>query len=615
MNLLQKITALRCPVPDAQWPRFKRFFHNAIRIALLVVAAFLLGLALLTLAPGSHAREVLTDYFSFWQLIVLNTLPVVLLALACYGILGRVWCAFLTSGALWTIFALGNYYKLLFRDEPLYFENLLLFREAANMISHGYTLSFSPEPLLPLLLLFLLTGLLAFFFPGALRGWKPRLAAFLSAVILCLALTPAYASSKLYDSIKNDAHMDLYHPAESYISRGSVYPFLHSISSVVDVPIPGYSAKKARQLLADYSDQDIPDHRKISVIAIMREAYTDLTRYNIPGLDGDATYGAYHALEAESYVGDLASNAFGGGTVDAERCFLTGNYTLRNFRSNSNSYPWYFRQQGYTVEGSHPFYKWFYDREAVDPLLGFEAYRFWEDDYENLCSYHYVPDSILLSEVYKDFIDNKAAGKPYFSFSVTMETHGPYSTDTPAPQEYLVGPYSEECRNAMNWYLHSFCSANESLLKLVEQLRHDPEPVVLITFGDHMPWMGNGNMFYEEMGVDLHFSQGYDPYCIRYLIWANDAAKEVLGHDVRGEGPTVSPCYLMNLLFQQMDWDGPAFLQAMSEKMEIFPVIHTFDFPRYVVDGVFTEEIPPERESEFQEFLYMQKYWRNTFLF
>lgn len=606
--------ALRRPAPDPQWSRSKQVFHHIYRILLLVLASFLVGAALLPLAPGALSKEVLPDYFCFWQLIVLNTLPVVLLSLAFYGALGRVWCALLFSGIVWELLALINFYKLYFRNEPLYFENLLLFREAAGMVSRGYAPFFAPELLWSLLPLLLLTGLLAFFAPGVLRGWKPRMAALLSTLILCFALVPVYASGKLYDSIRNEVHMDLGRPAENYISRGFLYPFLHSVSSVVDAPLPGYTPKKAEQLLAVYSDQDIPDDRKINVIVIMREAFADLSLFDIPGLD-TAPYDGYHALETESYVGDLASNTFGGGTIDAERCFLTGNYTLRNFRSNTNSYLWYFRQQGYTVEGSHPYFEWFYDRKATNPLLGFESYRFWENDFENLCSYHYVPDSILLAEVYRDYIGNKSSGKPYFSFNVTMQTHGRYPTDIPAPRQFLSGPYSEECRNAVDWYHEYFSSANESLLTLVEQLRYDPDPVVVVTFGDHMPWMGNNEAFYDEMGVVLQVTENADPYCTRYLIWANDAAEEILGHDVCGEGPTISPCYLMNLLFQQLDWDGPAFLQAMNNKMDIFSVIHTFDTPCYVVDGVFTRDIPPEREVEFQEFLYLQKYWRNTFLF
>lgn len=130
-----------------------------------------------------------------------------------------------------------------------------------------------------------------------------------------------------------------------------------------------------------------------------------------------------------------------------------------------------------------------------------------------------------------------------------------------------------------------------------------------------MPWLGDGNAFYNEMGLDIQCGQKGSMYSTRYLIWANDAAKELLGHDIRGEGPTVSPCYLMNLLFQQLDWEGPAFLQAMGDMMEVFPVLHTLSPEHYVVDGVFTEEIPKERKELFRDFCYMQKYWRSKYLF
>ena len=55
----------------------------------------------------------------------------------------------------------------------------------------------------------------------------------------------------------------------------------------------------------------------------MREAYADFSQFDIPGLDGSG-YDLYHSLEAESYHGTLLTNIFAGGTVDSERCFLTG---------------------------------------------------------------------------------------------------------------------------------------------------------------------------------------------------------------------------------------------------------------------------------------------------
>ena len=88
---------------------------------------------------------------------------------------------------------------------------------------------------------------------------------------------------------------------------------------------------------------------------------------------------------------------------------------------------------------------------------------------------------------------------------------------------------------------------------------------MLAVFGDHKPWLGYSNSAYQELGVNLDTAteEGfYNYYSTRYLIWANDAAKEALGEDFVGEGPDVSSCFLMNLLFDLCGWQGNAWAQA-----------------------------------------------------
>jgi len=224
---------------------------------------------------------------------------------------------------------------------------------------------------------------------------------------------------------------------------------------------------------------------------------------------------------------------------------------------------------------------------------------------------------VLLPEVYNDFVKNKSTGKPYFSFTLNIQSHGPYDTASyDGGVEYLTGDYSEGCRNAMNNYMDLIMDSDVELMKLVDKLRSDPDPVVLILFSDHLPWMGDANAYYQELGLDIDpgTEAGFRThYTTRYLIWANEAAKTVLGSDFSGEGPTVSPCYLMNLAFQQMGWQGSAYLQAMDAFSSTFPVVTTNGC--YVVDGVFSDAVPQEREARFQDFLSLQYYWRNQFLF
>ena len=602
------------------WPVWKTIIFYSYRVLDLLLASVCLGTLLLCFAYGAYSWGVFEGYFASAQILVMNVLPVVLLVFLFYGITGRAWSAFLIGGGIAFGFSLGSYYKLTFRDDPLHFEDMFILREAKAMAGGSrYALFVDKRIAVTAVCLLLGTLVLFLLVRGRLGGWRLRVPAAMTAVLAAAAVMPAYLDEDLYGRVDNYEYLNQWSATQEYIAHGFFYPFIHSVKDSLDFPPSGYSEGKTRELLSGYEDADIPEDRKINIIALMREAYVDFSRYDIPGLDTSG-YELYHQLEAESLTGNLVTNIFAGGTVDTERCFLTGSYKVRNFRSNQNSYLWYLREQGYTVEGSHPYYQWFYNRQNINSYLGFERYRYLEDDYINLCedfTDDTLPeDALLLPEIYSDFQKNKATGKPYFSFSVNVQSHGPYAVwDTGSPERMDMS-YSLACRNAMNFYLNTIFETDEELAKLMDRLRSDPDPVVLVTFGDHMPWMGDSNAFYDEIGMNIDPGEEegfYNHYATRYLIWANDAAREIIGRDLRGDGPDISPCYLMNLVFQQLGWEGPAFMQAMEPMMETFPVVSTKG--RYQVDGELVESIPEDRKDLFRQFLYMQYYWSREFIY
>ena len=603
--------------PDMAWPVGKKVGYFLWRFLVLLAAGISLGALALIFAYGNYSWGVFLGYFDNLFLVAMNVLPAVLLLFVFYGLTGRAWLAFLLDGALVLGLSIGSYFKLIFRDDPGHFEDMLILREAGAMAgSEHYALFIDKRIAVALVCWIGGTLLLALLVRGAARGWRRRAGTALVALAVGAALSPVYLDEDIYNGVENYEYLNQWSATQNYISHGFLYPFLHSITEMVETPPKGYSEDTAEELLSAYTDADIPEDRKVNVIALMREAYVDFSRYGIEGLDTSG-YDFYHQLEEESYHGDLVTNIFAGGTVDSERSFLTGDYQVRNYRSNANSYVWYLRDQGYTVEGSHPYYQWFYNRLNVNGYLGFERYRFLEGDYEKLTSAYLPEDSILLPEIYRDFQANKATGKPYFSFSVNVQSHGPYTTtESYSPVPYLTGDYTEACKNAMDNYMAAIMNSDMELEKLIDQLRAEEEPVVFILFSDHLPWMGDSNVFYDEMGMDISGDTAESflrHYTTEYLIWANDAAKEVLDCDFVGEGPTISPCYLMNVAFELMGWEGPAFMQAMEELRQVFPVVTTHDC--YVVDGVFTDAVPAERQDLFDEFLYLQYYWTHEFTF
>ena len=503
-------------------------------------------------------------------------------------------------------------YKIIFRDDTFVFGDMLLIGEAKEMLVNGnYNLFIDLKVIVAIMYWLLSCGIICVATSGGIR--RSRAVVFVVSVMVGAIICPIYGNDDFYDSIGVDT---FWLPTEHTITRGGLYPFLHSIYTELERPPENYDEDAVRHVLSEYEDSDIPKDRMVNIISIMREAYVDFSKFQIKGLDCSG-YAVYHKLKEESYSGELVTNIFAGGTVNTERCFLTGDYKLKKYTRNTNSYVWYLRQQGYTVEGSHPFMQSMYNRKNVNNYLGFERYRYLENDFELLSKFPYPEDSVLLSEIYNDYKKHEP-GKSYFSFNINVQSHGPYLTDSYREdvkiKEYLTGNYTDECKFAMNNYMSVIIEQDMELEKLINKLSDEQEPVVVIVFSDHLPWMGNANAFYNEMGIEFRTNteEGFrDYYSTEYFIWANGKAKEVLENDFVGRGPTISPCYLMNVVFEQCGWNGPSYMQAMDHMKEIFPVFTING--GYIIDDRFTYEIPENRKQDMLNLESLAYYWRNVF--
>ena len=603
------------------WSPAKKALFWIWNLGVLLTSGVGICLISLMLATGHYAMRLIFGYFECPLIFVLNLLPVLALLLLLYGLTGRAQLSFGVTAALVFGLSTGNYYKLMFRNDPLMFADLLLLKEAGDMAGK-YHLFLDWK--LGLMIACWVFGVLFLHFlvRGRPRGRGRGICA-LAGVTACTLLYPVMLDSDLYN--QRTAYYarlnNIWSATQQYIARGFLYPFLHSISEAIETPPENYSAGRAEAILSAYSDADIPEEEKVNIIGIMLEAYSDFSRLGVPELAADV-YEVWHNLEAEGYSGDLVTNIFAGGTINTERCFLTGFSNLVNFRARTNSYAWYFRSQGYRVEGMHPCYEWFYNRLNVNESLGFEDYYFVENYFSPMSGGGVALDDIFFPELLKTYQAAETPDQPYFSFSVTYQGHGPYNDDVcwwGEKGDYVAdnGAYTEAQQYILDNYFGSIYNTNQHLKALTDYLRTDDEPVVLLLFGDHMPWMGDGNSVYEAMGLNLDLStqEGFfNYYGTRYLIWANDAAKEVLGQDFTGEGPALSPNFLMNQVFRLCGWEGPAFMQATQQVMDRVPVINT-PTGLYVENGTLTGSLSPEGQALVEDYNILQYYYRSHFIY
>ena len=583
---------------------------------LLLLAGCFIGIISLCFAPGIHGDEIFRSYFHHGLIVFLNLAPVILLVFLFYLMFGMPRAACIAATVVVMGLTFANYYLIRLRDDPLSFGDLLNLREAVS-ISKKQKYNLMPDFRMWVGIACILIGILIL---SLLLRHPPKIRL---CVRLPLLLIPAglsipllifCANEKVYTqkTVNNDA-INKWSATQVYISKGFVYPFLHSISSDVLEKPDKYRGILAKKALSEYHDAEIPKEKRASVVTIQLEAFSDLSTTGAKGVDWEKAYGTYHQIQKEGVSGRLLTNIFAGGTVNTERCFLTGFSQLKNFRSNTNSYARYFLSQGYAVSGSHPSYSWFYNRKNINRYLGFPAYYFSENYYAKLADGQIASDKILMRQIDYLYGKESAGGKPVFSFNVTYQGHGPYSaTEVWRGEHFTDGRYSRASANILDNYLGSVKDTSNQLRTLLNRFEKSGDPVVVVLYGDHKPWLGDNNSVYQELKIDLDTSEEtglYNKYSTQYVIWATDAAKKILGKSFSGKGADVSSNYLMNEVFSQCGWSGNAWMQATSQIRKTLPIITTI--------GRFSEGKKVVKESALsktgkaalQKYRLLQYYW------
>ena len=620
-------------------------------LAVLFGAALGLAVLLNTARYGTVTAELTRDFLTHPIVIALNLLPVVVLTVGFWLLTGRVWAAAIPPMAVFLFGSFTNYFKIYYRSDPVVAADLRILREVGN-ISERYPIVLTRWMIAEIVIFGLL--LAAFVAMSIVRrrrfregktGKTVRRSAALTVRAVCLAILialialvifPLYNSESAYyytDLASDSTYLQRYDPADQYVSHGFVFSFFRSVYRSVERPVDGYSEELAKSILARYTDADIPEDKKIDVIAVMLEAFADFSGYDeIDFTDDVDIYGEWHRICEEGVSGQLVTNIFAARTINSERNFLTGFDTSNDdYYEDSTSFVRYFKDQGYTVTGAHPGENWFYNRRNINERLGFDEYYFRQNRYE---SFGYedgiVPDAVFLEDVWRLY-EERDKTKPYFNFNVTYQNHAPYS-DASAPAIRFVSETQfagqeggDGLRNILSNYFNGIYQTNQALGTFVDHARGSDRPIALIFFGDHKPWLGGGNSVYEGLGInlDLGTEEGMLNYfSTSYVIWMNDAAKEVLGEGLSeeekaarfsGNGGCSSPFFLIGKLFDMAGWEGPAFMQLERDFQREQAIAINREAEFYVLaDGTFAKDPGEEVLAREREILYCQYYLKHN---
>ena len=587
--------------------------YRLVMIAVLGAAVGITGLWITALSYP--AAGLFAFYFSDARIFALNVLPPILLVLLGYFVFLRAWAAVTVSAAPTLLLAIGNYFKLRLRDEPVVFSDLTLLRTAGG-IAGKYNVAPTVEMCMALALCLCLSLLAAYFVPRrAMKRQIRLLGAELCLLCVSLLLIASF-SDEIYTASAAPEGFNTKLYTENYIAHGSFYPFLHS-AEPIDRSAMTDAAMTPQEIYESYADADIPAEQKVQVMGVMCEAFADFS--DIPAFAENETiqsiYAPLHELEERTISGNLLTNIFSGGTVDTEWCVMTGYSAYGAFKEDTESYVHYFADQGYDTVYQHPGHEWFYERKDINRRLGFARSDFSENCFNELVDVDtamFRSDSVLVDHLLEQVDARAETDAPLFSFSVTIQNHGPYSAEAAAVPELLGGNpgLTEATYNILSNYFYGIDETIQELVRLTDGLEESEDPVVLFVFGDHKPWLGDNKTAYLELGMDMDFTDTegfYNTFATPYFIWANDAAKEVLGNEFVGDGGDFSPCFLMTKVFDECGWEGPGFMQFAREMRAVTPVLSQKGL--FLQNGAVCAEMNEEDTAFYNDFLSVQS-WR-----
>lgn len=602
MNEQEKPLTFTLPSKKEQWIQGR----NNPKIAAIAQSGFAIYLGLVTLIFASmsyHAVPALDLWFKYLHptVLVLNLLPPLCLFWMFNFLTRRPYIAYGITALLCIIVGLVNYYKIAIRGAPFVLSDLGLIWEAAVIVGE-YTLDKSVAVLLFWVLMLSGFALLCYLMPFSYvipiqrnRAWRyfgGSVLVFFFLWASCFSSPWLYEKTESYDKINRLSY------SEVYLSRGLWYPFLNSTgkqSTVEDV-----DTEELMEMFTTDSTFPVGD---ITVVSIMLEGFCDLTDF--PALAQEPgvleVYAPWHALEETGVGGDIINTVFAGGTAYTERSFLTGlPAAYDDFTQPTPSYVWEFKEAGYPTFGTHLGYRDFYSRVDVNPNLGFEEYYFYEDIYSDVVH----PDTLYFNSDWAFFdsvIDQleKKKAEPSFSFFVSIQNHGPYSAAEDMSDPYIStqAGLTQDSRAVLQTYLKGVDDTLEHLQRLETYLWERQDPVVLVIFGDHMPWMGNANEIFLDVGgiLDISTTQGMvDYFGTPYLIWGNAAARELMTGEYPAPGPTISNHFLMNLLYETIGWDQSPAMSFSSYIMAELPVVfHSWEYA-YWIDEQVVIDVPQD---------------------
>lgn len=393
-----------------------------------------------------------------------------------------------------------------------------------------------------------------------------------------------------------------------YMRNGALLSFIPKMGDLTAPEIEGYSKSTIEDIKKGFEDRTEFYHYddvKPDVIVIQNEAWWDPTKLTDVHFSADPLK-FYRSGEKNTYIGEMVTPVFAGGTCMPEFEYLTGFNTIflpancypyiQAISSETPSLARVFGDNGYQTEAIHTFKKSFYGRNKAYKLLGFDNFTDISDMENPELMGFYVSDETMADEIIKKY-ESKAEDN-IFIYGITMQNHGDYEKqryawyDIEVTSETLSGSELSGIRD----FTQGVKDADEMFEQLTEYFGNVERPVVIMMYGDHLPLLGNEGSTYVNGGMikepgALDYKKHEELFKTPYIIWSNyDLSPE---YDI---SEITSPQRLAMLTMRIANFKSvPWYYFLFDEFYEKYPVYSQFTIKNSeyeTVDNISGEDWP-----------------------
>lgn len=535
----------------------------------------------------------------------LNYLLAVLISLFLLAVFGSYRWGLVVSAIIFIFFSLANSVKIQFLGEPIFPWDFTRLDQVVNLLPQiaGETVFILAVLGITVIGLIIAAKLLI---PELKFRTSHRMAAALVALFL-LALAAFYPFTPLKTSFPAGNGSQ----AGNYLNRGTLLSFFGNIEKMVIIPPQDYSQEEIQRIIRE-NEAVIPSDRqqvKPNIIIMLSESFWD--PLVLPGLNfSQDPIPFFRELSGDS-VKTLISPVYGGSTANVEFELLTGlsvNHLPEGLIAYQQyvhqplpSLAWIFKQNGYGTTAIHPYHAWFYRRDEVYPLLGFDKFLSLDDFSGAEIKGEYIVDTEVSHKIIEQAENSEG---PFFIFAVTMQNHGPYPEDRYDNTTIKIsGEISDQGIKILETYTEGLTDSDLSFKILIDYFSESDKPTLIVFLGDHLPYLGKDYLVYKETGFvgkeDNKWSleDELKMKAVPMAVWSNYPA-DYSGSD------TVSPSFLGAYLLEMAGVQKNNILNFAGNMAQKLPVYHkTVSINK---QGLKLRQLPPDLKKLENDYFLLQ---------